>query len=321
MPNWVDGVIVVICIVFFIRGLEHGFIATLSGLVSWIIALFVSVRFHGYLATFSTQKFGIPPTWSTLLFYLILTVLTELIVSEILQFLMYRLPTRVVGSRTNKWFGAFVSLGNALLFITFLLLLIMALPLKGSVKNDIRSSFIGTTIMKYTNTYLGTLNKTVDQALLEAQKMITIPVGSKESVTLDFDVNPMDLHLDEASEHVLVDLINKERSKIGLSRLFVDGKMVTVAREYARQVLVTKFFSHVDHSGEDVGTRLTKANIVFVRAAENLAFAPSADIAHAGLMASDGHRINILDLRFRRVAVGVIEAGIHGKMVVELFAD
>lgn len=321
MPNWIDAIIVVICMVFFIRGLEHGFIATLSGLVAWLIALFVSVRFHGYLATFTTQKFGMPPTWATLLSYLILTVLTELVVSEILQFVIFRLPNRVVGSRVNRWFGAVVSLGNALLFVTFLLLLIMALPFKGTVKDDIKSSFIGTTIISVTNTYLGTLNKTVDQAITEAEKMITIPVGSKESVTLDFDVNPMDLSVDEVSEQTLVNLINEERSKIGLSRLFIDGKMVVVARDYARQILVTKFFSHIDHNGEDVGARLTKADIMFVRAAENLAFAPSAEVAHQGLMASEGHRINILDLRFRRVAVGVIDAGVHGKMIVELFAD
>ena len=66
---------------------------------------------------------------------------------------------------------------------------------------------------------------------------------------------------------------------------------------------------------------MTEANIVFTYAGENLALAPSVDLAMKGLMQSPGHKANILSTNFHRVGVGVIDGGIYGEMFCQEFTD
>ena len=65
-----------------------------------------------------------------------------------------------------------------------------------------------------------------------------------------------------------------------------------------------------DHH-EDPFDRMRDAGIVFGTAGENLALAPTLDIAHDGLMNSPGHRANILGTQFRKVGIGVLDGGVY----------
>ncbi|MEO5953203.1 MAG: CAP domain-containing protein, partial [Chloroflexia bacterium] len=67
--------------------------------------------------------------------------------------------------------------------------------------------------------------------------------------------------------------------------------------------------------------RMDTAGITYRTAGENLALAPSLDIAHEGLMNSPGHRANILNADFGRVGIGVLDGGVYGKMFVQEFRD
>ncbi len=67
--------------------------------------------------------------------------------------------------------------------------------------------------------------------------------------------------------------------------------------------------------------RIREANIRFSTAGENLALAPSMQIAHSGLMKSPGHRANILRPEFGRVGIGIMDGGIHGLMVTQDFRN
>ena len=66
---------------------------------------------------------------------------------------------------------------------------------------------------------------------------------------------------------------------------------------------------------------MSKRKIKFISAGENLAYAPTVEIAHQGLMNSPGHRENILRPSFGRVGIGVIDGGVYGKMFTQDFAD
>ena len=67
--------------------------------------------------------------------------------------------------------------------------------------------------------------------------------------------------------------------------------------------------------------RMRDGGVRFGAAGENLALAPTVQVAHDGLMNSPGHRANILNPRYRRVGIGVADGGMHGKMFVQNFAD
>ncbi len=62
-------------------------------------------------------------------------------------------------------------------------------------------------------------------------------------------------------------------------------------------------------------------SITYGYAGENLALAPSTELAMQGLMNSPGHRKNILSPNFTKVGIGVMDGGIYGKMFTQEFTD
>jgi uncharacterized protein YkwD len=64
-----------------------------------------------------------------------------------------------------------------------------------------------------------------------------------------------------------------------------------------------------------------EANVRFLTAGENLALAPTLEIAHRGLMNSPGHRANILNPDFGRVGIGIMDGGMRGLMVSQEFRN
>ena len=115
--------------------------------------------------------------------------------------------------------------------------------------------------------------------------------------------------------------VNEERRKLAIKELVFDKNLVPVARSHAKDMWGRKYFAHVSPEGEDVGDRLQKFKISYTYAGENLALAPTTATAHTGLMNSKGHRENILDPRFTKLGIGVIDNGIYGKMFVQVFTD
>ncbi|MFC1626591.1 CvpA family protein [Patescibacteria group bacterium] len=321
MINWIDIVIFVVLLYFLVSGWEQGVIHLLASLVSFIISFGLALRLNGYVGTFLTDKFGIDMQWSYLLGYVLVAFVAGSILTTSLRVLADKVPIKIVGSKVNHWFGAFVSVLNGLLITTFVLILIQAMPLKGSIRNDIGESYIGNNAMVLSKTYAGEINTSIEQAVKQAKTFLTVTPDSGEDITFDFSVTPDELSIDEVSEREMVRLINEERDKIGLSKLYIDTQLTFVAQLYSRQMFLSKHFSHVDVDGETAADRLSKSNIVFIRAGENLAYAPDVEIAHKGLMNSERHRVNILDRRYRRVGIGVIDAGEHGKVFTQLFAD
>jgi uncharacterized protein YkwD len=82
-----------------------------------------------------------------------------------------------------------------------------------------------------------------------------------------------------------------------------------------------QYFGHISPEGRDIGDRLNAAGIGYSLAGENLALAPTVTTAQNGLMNSEGHRANILEPKFKKIGIGVIDNGIYGKMFVQVFTD
>ena len=116
-------------------------------------------------------------------------------------------------------------------------------------------------------------------------------------------------------------LVNRERTSRGLVALEMDAELRLLARDHARDMFKRGYFSHVTPEGKDPFDRMRAANIIFGLAGENLALAPTLDMAHDGLMNSPGHRANILNGGFRKVGIGVLDGGIYGRMFVQEFTD
>jgi uncharacterized protein YkwD len=122
-------------------------------------------------------------------------------------------------------------------------------------------------------------------------------------------------------ELTVLDSLNKARVKNGMASLKSDPRLSLMARDYGQEMISKNFFGHVSPVSGDVYNRFTKANIrkdgLF--AGENLAMAPSVEIAHNNLMESPKHKANILEPRYTHVGIGVID-GPNGKVIVQEFS-
>lgn len=319
--NWIDWTIVVIVFYYLLNGWETGLAYLAANLFSFLGSLWFSVKFHAPVGSFLTEKLGIPTMWTTVLGFVVVAFLAEAILGEIASRLVRKFPKKYLISKANKWLGALVSTLNGLVVITFFLLIILALPLRGTIKKDISQARIGRTLVKYAERYGGQVKSLLDTATREAQKFLTVTPQSKERISLDVSPETSELTVDEASERWMVELVNSERTKAGLSVLTVDAKITAVARAYSRDMFEKRYFSHVSPEGTDAGDRLESGGVSFMYAGENLAYAPNVPTAHQGLMESEGHKKNILDPEFHRIGIGVVDGGIYGKMFTQNFTD
>jgi uncharacterized protein YkwD len=95
--------------------------------------------------------------------------------------------------------------------------------------------------------------------------------------------------------------VNSERTARGLPALRQVADLQAVARQHAQVMASTGRMHH--------NPLLTSQVVSWSRVAENVGYAPSAEAVHVALMASPGHRANILDRGVSQMGIGVVWSG------------
>lgn len=319
--NWIDWTIVAVLLYYGFSGWQAGFADLGLSFVTFLISLWLAVKFHAPVGDFFSQKFGIAPMWTTVLGYIIVGFIAEAILAEISSMLIGRLPKKLLESKYNKWLGIVISAFNGLVLASFFLLVIVALPLRGTIKSDIKASKIGGFLVSVAQKYGAPLESTLQQARETAIQFMTIEPGSKERVALDVAPKEKELRVDDPAERELLALVNAERTKAGLQTLTVDVRIIPVARAHSKDMFLRRYFSHVNPEGLNAGDRMENAGIHFTVAGENLAYAPDVKTAHEGLMNSPGHKRNILEPSFHHIGIGIITTDSYGMMVTQDFTN
>lgn len=108
-------------------------------------------------------------------------------------------------------------------------------------------------------------------------------------------------------------LVNQARGARQLGPLSFDPQLAEVARAHSEAMLDQGFLAHTGASDDSLRDRLRAAGVSYRSAGQNLAQVQAAvdpaGEAHAQLVASQGHRDNIVDPRFQLVGVGVAKDG------------
>src|SRR6185369_6877356 len=108
-------------------------------------------------------------------------------------------------------------------------------------------------------------------------------------------------------EALLLELINTERTSRGISPVRWDGMLAQIARLHAADMSsIHKMSHHSSRDGANFEARLSRSAYSAKGAAENVAYNSDVMRAHRALMASPGHRRNILDPSLTVVGPGVM---------------
>jgi uncharacterized protein YkwD/uncharacterized membrane protein required for colicin V production len=317
--NWVDLVIFVIILFFVIEGFRSGFWVMLIDFASFLSSLLLSLWFYSYPARFLKDNFALGRSLSNALGFLLSAIFLEALIGFILAKTVSKLPDRLRETEIDRLLSVVPSVGEALVLISFVLTLLMGFPISPNIKNDLSESIVGSYLVERTVGVEARLGEIFGGVIEDSLTYFTVQPGTTE--TVEINVEKQNLSEDPVSETKMFELVNEERKKRGIRELTLNEGAIVVARSHAKDMWERKYFGHISPEGEDVGDRLTQANISYSFAGENLALAPTVSTAHSGLMNSEGHRENILEERFTQLAIGVIDNGVYGKMFVQVFTD
>lgn len=120
-------------------------------------------------------------------------------------------------------------------------------------------------------------------------------------------------------EKEVLDLINAERTKAGLSALEADPELMEVARIKAKDMVDNNYFAHQSPTYGSPFDMMRQFGISFRTAGENIAGNSTEAGAVKAWMNSEGHRKNILNGNFNLTGIGVYQSPKYGKIFVQMF--
>jgi uncharacterized protein YkwD/uncharacterized membrane protein required for colicin V production len=323
--NWVDLVALGIIIWSAWAATQRGFVAVLLSLFGFALSLVVAFTFFPPLSEFLSNQFSIPLIWSKPAAFVGLWCLTEAVFAVAERAVLRRYGYNLQQSPSNRVLATIPGSVQGIILSAVLLTLAALVPLQSNLRQDVLKSAIGGRLVSATLELERPFEGIFGPAAREALGFITVQPPtepgevSEGGIQLQFTVS--DAPPDPADEQGMLALVNQERTSRGLPALQMDDSLVQLARSHADDMFKRGYFSHVTPEGEDPFARMHNAGITFMAAGENLALAPTLDIAHEGLMNSPGHRANILNPAFHKVGIGVLDGGVYGKMFVQEFTD
>ena len=128
--------------------------------------------------------------------------------------------------------------------------------------------------------------------------------------------------IDEAERYAF-GLLQSDRARFSLATLELDPELTAIARAHSEDMRDNGFFGHLSPTTGLAGDRLRRAGYRAIMHSENLARNDSIAEAEAALLASVGHRKNLLDHKPTHVGVGVAMLVVEDRtewFVTQMFA-
>jgi uncharacterized protein YkwD len=108
----------------------------------------------------------------------------------------------------------------------------------------------------------------------------------------------------EQAEARMLALLNEARAAAKLNPVQPDPELREIALGHSSDMVDHNFFGHVSPSTGTPADRVHRSGALITISGENVAAAPTPEVAHEGLMSSPGHRANMLRPEFTHVGIG-----------------
>ena len=318
--NLIDIVLIVLVLLSVLNGWRRGFILGVLDLLGWVLVLIAGLRFYQPVARWLGAHVGFwSEVWNRPIAFVAVAIVAGGLVQIVGYVLLRRVPKAVHERTFNQVLGVVPGLANGLITAALVAALLLAVPFGEGLRERARESPLVNHLAVYAERLEAALHPVFAEAVAETLNLLTIQPESHQRVSLPYTVaNPRPRPDLEAR---MLELVNQERMAAGLKPLAPDAELTEVARRHSADMFARGYFAHDTPEGRDPFDRMRAANVRFVTAGENLALAPTVQVAHRGLMNSPGHRANILYPQFGRVGIGILDGGIHGLMISQEFRN
>lgn len=321
--NWIDWLILLVLLGYVLAGIHRGFVMGALDLAGMVVSLGAAVVGYRVAADLLLQVAEVPRALALLGSFLAIVILVQIIFSAAVNLLFQvSRPVRIfLGplSLVDRGLGAVPGIVKGAIFATLAILPFALFPMLPQVSAAIERSSLGSRLVVAAVDAAPGLESFLGRELNEGLSFLT-PPQTEEGMRINF--GPLGtLAPDPAAEQKMLELVNQERAKAGLRPLEMDPRLTQVARAHSREMFQLGYFAHNSPVSGTPFDRMRQADIRFVVAGENLAYAPNVQIAHEGLMNSPGHRANILRPEFRHVGIGIIKSDFRGSMFSQEFTN
>ena len=320
MPNLVDLLLLLVVAASAWGGWYRGFFSGAVDLLRWVLSFLAALLVYHPVSSFIAGATGWPEMWTRPLAFIIVMVAAGVLVGLAGHAVLSRIPKETHESRANRFLGLLPGIASGLITAAILASILMSLPLSDGITESTTESRLANRLAGYTEEIETALVPIFDPAVRQTlNRMTTVEPGSNTSVELPFRVESARPRPELEAQ--MLELVNQERAAVGLGPLAPDPELLVVARAHSADMFARGYFSHQTPEGKSPFDRIREADVRFRTAGENLALAPTVEIAHRGLMNSPGHRENILRPQFGRVGIGILAGGRHGIMVTQKFRN
>lgn len=318
--NRIDAVLVVLILLTVWGGWRRGFILGALPLVRGLGSLLAGWLWFEPLAGWLGEHTGLSGVWRPPAAFLLIVLLAGLLMGWLGRALLRRLPKGIHGRLVNRLLGLFPGLAKGAILAVLAAALAWVAPLPASWREDAHASALAQRLIAVAEPLNTALTPIFEEALAKAlDRLVPADPEPAGRTALPFTVETPEPR--PALEAEMLERVNRERAAAGVAPLQSDPALTEVARKHSADMFARRYFSHDTPEHKSPFDRMREAKLSFLIAGENLALAPSVRMAHKGLMNSPGHRRNILNPRFRRIGIGIMDGGVHGLMVTQSFRN
>jgi len=319
MINFIDILLLLIMLSSVYTGWKRGFISGMLYLITWLGSLLLGLRFYPQMARLLRSMVDWSEVWLLPVSFFIVTMLSSILLHYIGLLMLRKLSPAIHARKLNQALGILPGLLNGLITVTIVAVLLFYLPLPESMAKSVQNSLLVNRLAAGSDLAATSLAPVFEKATEQALTNLAVESETGETIELPYKVKTPTPQPELEAQ--MLDLVNQERLNNGLKPLQADTALRAVAREHGTDMFRRGYFSHYSPEGADAADRIRAASIKFITAGENLALAPTLNIAHKGLMKSPGHRANILHKRFKKVGIGVMKGGPGRLMITQEFRN
>ena len=317
--NIIDILLILIILLSVWNGFQRGFITGMAELTGMLATLYIVFLFYPTLARFIERHDGSAGITSFAIGLMVSIVLVRLFFAMIIRSAMGRIPDRAFNHTANSILGILPGLINGFIYAVLISGLLFMVPFSPTISSSTANSKLGN---KFSNV-LDSLERKIPGGIMDSvhnsMSKLHVETGKTEFVKLSYIVTNPTVRPNLEAEMLI--MVNKERKKEGLKPVVADPELTEVARKHSKDMFARGYFSHYSPEKASLFDRMGEANITYKMAGENLALAPTLQMAHKGLMDSPGHRANIMRPGFGRLGIGILDGGRYGLMVTQNFRN
>ena len=316
--NYIDVLLWLVILLAIWSGWQKGFIIGSIDLASWIGSVIIAFLAYKPVASFIDSNIKAMGVWTAPIAFIVLLIVSRILLAS----LLYRLfPSRrdIHQHTVNRVLGLLPGFISGVINAAIIAALLLAFPISNGISATTRNSGTANILAGKIEWLDDKLAPVFDGAVKKSINNLVVHPESDKTVHLNFKVANATPR--EDLEAKMIAMVNEERAKQGLQPLKADPALVEVGRIHSKDMFARGYFSHYSLEGKTVSDRLRGAGIRFLVAGENLALAQTLTIAHNGLMESPGHRANILQPRYGRIGIGILDGGIYGLMITQVFKN